>query len=179
MVALAGHAWLLLGACVVAPRGACVVALGECMWFFWGVWFFLGRRAWFFVGGMCGFFQGGVHGFFWGGVHGFFQGGHVWFFPGGCAWFFPGGMRRIRRDTVNERAVRILLECFLVDTLLSGTRMSVGKAFSEAQLFLVVTSLLQKYTLSFPQDKPKPSTASEPGNFFRRPAPYSLIASPR
>ena len=28
---------------------------------------------------------------------------------------FPGGgMRRIRRDTVNERAVRILLECILV-----------------------------------------------------------------
>ena len=31
------------------------------------------------------------------------------------AWFFPGGgVRRIRRDTVNERAVRILLECNLV-----------------------------------------------------------------
>ena len=25
-----------------------------------------------------------------------------------------GGVRRIRRDTVNERAVRILLECILV-----------------------------------------------------------------
>ena len=28
----------------------------------------------------------------------------------GCGW----GVRRIRRDTVNERAVRILLECILV-----------------------------------------------------------------
>ena len=32
-------------------------------------------------------------------------GGHVWLL---------GGVRRIRRDTVNERAVRILLECMLV-----------------------------------------------------------------
>ena len=32
---------------------------------------------------------------------------------GGHAWL-QGGMHRIRRDTVNERAVRILLECILV-----------------------------------------------------------------
>ena len=39
---------------------------------------------------------------------------HAWFFPGGPAWFFlGGGVRRIRRDTVNERAVRILLQCIL------------------------------------------------------------------
>ena len=31
---------------------------------------------------------------------------------GGRAWL--GGAHRIRRDTVNERAVRILLECILV-----------------------------------------------------------------
>ena len=31
---------------------------------------------------------------------------------GGCV--IEGGMHRIRRDTVNERAVRILLECILV-----------------------------------------------------------------
>ena len=28
-----------------------------------------------------------------------------------------GGVHRARRDTVNERAVRILLDCILVDTL--------------------------------------------------------------
>ena len=39
---------------------------------------------------------------------------------GGCAWlqgghaWLLGGMRRTRQDTVNERAVRILLECILV-----------------------------------------------------------------
>ena len=32
---------------------------------------------------------------------------------GGHAWL-RGGVRRIRQDTVNERAVRILLECILV-----------------------------------------------------------------
>ena len=70
------------------------------------------------------------------GGHAWLPGGHVWLL-GGCAWFqggmhgcqghawLPGGMRgsggvcmvgvrRIRRDTVNERAVRILLECILV-----------------------------------------------------------------
>ena len=64
MVATRGRAWLLLGegvcgcsgACVVAPRGVCMVALG---------------------------------------------GGRVW------------DTTRYR-DTVNERAVRILLECILV-----------------------------------------------------------------
>ena len=72
---------------------------------------------------------GGVHGC-WGacmvagGVHVVAR-GHAWLLGGmhgcrGCAWL-PGGMHgcwggvhRIRRDTVNERAVRILLECILV-----------------------------------------------------------------
>ena len=46
------------------------------------------------VGGMRGC-RGGIHGY----------GGHVWLL---------GGVHRIRRDTVNERVVRILLECILV-----------------------------------------------------------------
>ena len=39
-------------------------------------------------------------------------GGHAWLSGGACV--VAGGMHRIRRDTVNERAVRILLECILV-----------------------------------------------------------------
>ena len=60
-----------------------------------------GGRAWLLQGGHAWLLPRGVgvRGFFWGGMHGFFLG---------------GGMRRIRRDTVNERAVRILLECILV-----------------------------------------------------------------
>ena len=121
---LGGCAWLLWGACVVAPGGhawllwrACMVALGGGhTWFLpggvhgfcWGAcmvfargcaWFLLGGHAWFFPGGHAWFFPGGMHGF---------SGGHAWFFLGG------GGVHRIWRDTVNERAVRILLECILV-----------------------------------------------------------------
>ena len=64
--------------------------------------------------GACVVFSGGMRGFFR---------GHVWFFPGVSCMVFSGGMHdffrgggmhRIRRDTVNERAVRILLECILV-----------------------------------------------------------------
>ena len=84
--------------------------------------------AWL-VGGVCGC---GGHAWLWGGVHG--CGGHVWLWGacvvvggmcgyggvGGHAWLLGGmrgcgvGVRRRQRDTVNERAVRILLECILV-----------------------------------------------------------------
>ena len=94
-----GGAWLLWGACVVAPGGACMVApvgVRDCSW-----------------GGMHGFFPGGMHGFSWGAFM-VFPGGHSWL-SGGHAWFFSRrGMCRIRRDTVNERAVCNLLECILV-----------------------------------------------------------------
>ena len=79
------------GACMVAPGGACVVLFGgACMVLFGGahVWFYFGEHAWFYSGGMCGFIQGG------------------------CACFFQ--FFRIQWDTVNERAVHILLECILV-----------------------------------------------------------------
>ena len=65
-----------------------------------------------FLGGACVVFaEGGMHGFFQGDVHGFFQ--------GGLHGFFLGGMHRIRWDTVNERVVRILLECILVHFIFS------------------------------------------------------------
>ena len=68
-----GGVWLLWGACVVAPGGAaCMVALGG--------------HAWLLMGGACVVAPGG---------------GHAW------------DTTRYG-DTVNERAVRILLECILV-----------------------------------------------------------------
>ena len=80
---------------MVALGGACVVALGGvhgCS---------RGGHAWLLL-------QGGMHGC---------SGGHAWLLPGGHAWLLPGGrawdMTRYG-DTVNERAVRILLECILV-----------------------------------------------------------------
>ena len=107
MVAPGGHVWLLWGgACVVALEGAvhgcsrevCGCSWGVCM-VFWGA---------------CMVFSGGHVWFFWGACV-VFSGGHVWFFLRGHAWFFlGGGVHRIWRDTVNERAVRILLECILV-----------------------------------------------------------------
>ena len=103
-----GHAWLFLGgmcgcsegvcgcskgeACVVALKGmqgcsgGCVVALGACM-----------------VapgGSVCGCSQGACM---------VALGGCTWFLQGGHAW---DTMRY--GDTINEQAVRILLECILV-----------------------------------------------------------------
>ena len=44
------------------------------------------------------------------------RGGHAWLLPGGRAWLLGGHAWDMTRygDTVNERAVRILLECILV-----------------------------------------------------------------
>ena len=44
------------------------------------------------------------------------SGGHVWLLPGGHAWLLRGCAWDTMRygDTINERAVRILLECILV-----------------------------------------------------------------
>ena len=110
-----GHVWLLWGACMVAwgrgmhgclGGGACMVAwergmcgcsggdvwlLGGCMV---GVCVWLLQGACMVALGVCMVALGGVHGCSWGG-------GHAW-----------DTMRH--GDMVNERAVRILLECILV-----------------------------------------------------------------
>ena len=107
------------GACMVLFGGACMVLFGgACMVLFGGACVVLfGGHAWFYSGGMHGFIRGGVHGFIRGACMVLF-GGHAWFYSGGmqylggCAWFFQ--FFRIQWDTVNERAVRILLECILV-----------------------------------------------------------------
>ena len=74
-------------------RGGCVVVGGQ-VWLQGGAWLWAGMCG---CGGVCG------------------CGGHVWLWGewGACV-VVGGGMHRIRRDTVNERAVRILLECILV-----------------------------------------------------------------
>ena len=91
--------------CHSVHRGACVVALGgvgTCV------------VAW---GGMRGCSWGGMHGSSWG-VHGC-SGGHAWLLPGGRhAWLLGRRAWDTTKygDTVNERVVRILLECILVYT---------------------------------------------------------------
>ena len=113
-----GYAWLLGG--VHGCWGACLV---------------VGGHAWL-QGDMCGcqgaceVVGGGMHGC-WGacvvagGVHGCWGACMVAGGMHGCqgvcmvargVWLL-GGMCRIRRDTVNERAVRILLECILVENI--------------------------------------------------------------
>ena len=82
---LGGRAWLLRGACVVAPRGC----------------------AWLFLGGVHGFSWGGMSGFFWGACvvfsrgHVWSLGGHAWFF-GGHAWFFPGWACVVHGDEIRS-----------------------------------------------------------------------------
>ena len=60
-----------------------------------------GGHVWLLPGGVHGCSQGGMHGCSQGGMHGCSQGVHAW------------DMTRYG-DTINERAVRILLECILV-----------------------------------------------------------------
>ena len=86
-------------------RGACVVALGGHAWLLPGGW------------GMHGCSQGGVHGCSWGGMRGCSSGACM-VAPRGHAWLLPGGGHAWDTTrygyTINERAVRILLECILV-----------------------------------------------------------------
>ena len=101
--------------------GACVVFIwGACMVFIWGgmCGFYLGGHAWFYsgacmvlFGGMCGFYSGGRAWFYLGGMGGFIRGACMVLF-GGMHGFFS--FFQIQWDTVNERAVCILLECILV-----------------------------------------------------------------
>ena len=66
------------------------------------VWLLSGGHAWLLPGGHA-----------W-----LLLGGHVWLLPGGPAWLLLGrhawDMMRYR-DTINEQAVRKLLECILVN----------------------------------------------------------------
>ena len=62
--------------------------------------------------------------------------GHAWLRGGGCgghAWWLGGGLCGIRRDTINERAVRILLECILV-RLCNNMMISFQKGNSASSL---------------------------------------------
>ena len=102
-----GHAWLLQGACMVAPgvcmaawghvcllQGACVLARGACM-------VAPGGHAYLLLGGMHGCFQGACvvapGGQLPGGACVVAQGGMCGC-SGGHAWLL-GGLRGIRRDT--------------------------------------------------------------------------------
>ena len=67
---------------------------------------------------------GGMHSCWGDGGHAWLGGVWLW---GGCAWLWGGvcgcrGVHRIRRDTVTERVVRILLECILV--IIMSTRIN-------------------------------------------------------
>ena len=100
-----GCAWLLGGACVVAP-GACMVAPGGYAWLLGG--------CMVSPGGMRGCSRG-VHGCSQGacmvaqGLCGFSGEGSMRGCSGGHAWDTTR-----YADMVNERPVRILLECILV-----------------------------------------------------------------
>ena len=117
MVAHGGHAWLLQGVCMVAPGG-----MHGCSW---GVCGCSGE-------GVCGCSQGAGHEWLLQGcVHGCSQKGHVW------------DTTRYG-DMINERAVRILLECILV----TACQQSCGKV-----MFSVV-SVRQLVSLSTGGESP-------------------------
>ena len=72
-----GHAWLLGGACMVAPEG--------------GHEWLLRGHAWLLLGGMCGCSRGGMHGCSGGGACVVFARGACMVFSGGVHGFFQGG----------------------------------------------------------------------------------------
>ena len=105
------------GVCVFLFVGGCGFIRGAMHGFIWGgghVWFYLGGHAWFSSGGPVWFYSGGPVWFYSGGMCGFIQGACMVLFRGGVHGFSVFQFFRIQWDTVNERAVRILLECILV-----------------------------------------------------------------
>ena len=89
-----------------------------------------GRHAWLLLGGMRGCSRGGMHGCSQGGMHGC-SGGVCVVAPGGHAWLLPGGVCVRYRDTVNELAVRILLECILVKSVVPQINEKQKEIFSK------------------------------------------------
>ena len=106
-----GHVWLLPGG-VCGCLGVCGCSWGGCAWLLPGVlgacMVALGGHAWLLPGGHTWLLWGGVVAP--GGMHGC---------SGGACMVAPGGGERAWHttrygDTINERAVRILMECILV-----------------------------------------------------------------
>ena len=103
------------GACMVAREvSGYFEGVGVCGCSGGGVCGCSGGHAWL-LWGACMVALGG-HAWLLGGMHGCSQGGCAWLLRG-CAWLLLGGhvwdtMRY--GDTINEQAVRILLECILV-----------------------------------------------------------------
>ena len=99
VVAPGGHAWLLRGAWLLpggmrgCSRGACVAALGR------GAWLLPGGHVWLLWGGMHG--CSGGHKWLLGGMRGCSRGacvvarGRAWLLPGGCL-VLPGGGGGVR-----------------------------------------------------------------------------------
>ena len=85
MVALGGHVWLLLGGCAWFLPGVRDCSQGACVVAPGGACMVAPRGCMVAPGGVCG-----------------------------CSKGVCMGYDKIRRPTVNERAVRILLECILV-----------------------------------------------------------------
>ena len=147
-----GHAWwgacMVVGACMAGGMhgrrhawqgvcmavGACVAGGRGCAW--QGACVAGGGHAW--QGGAC--VAGGVHG-----KGGCMAGGHVWW--GACMACMPHLTDTMRYgDTVNEWAVRILLECILVviffkNSLPSGTDSKLVIYFKLSSLHILPFSV--------------------------------------
>ena len=140
-----GHAWLLRGACMVAPGGCAWLLGGACMVAPGGVHGCSGGACVVAQGGHAWLLQGGMRGCS-GGACMVALGGHAWLLRGACmvlfgghAWFYSGGMRgfiwgvcvvfSVFSDTMRYgqwAAVRILLECILVWNWSFATLCTIG-----------------------------------------------------
>ena len=117
------HAWLLQGVCMVAlgggmhgcsQGGMCGCSRGHA-WLLWG-----GSACMVAPGGHAWLLWGACMVALGGGMHGCYQGGMCGCSQGGCMVALGRGAWDMTRygDTINERAVCILLECILVSNFI-------------------------------------------------------------
>lgn len=96
--------------------------------------------------------------------------------PSGEALFFHAFLYRYELSP--SRRASFCHECALKVEFLAGRRVCLGDQLAKAEMFLVITSVLQRFQLASPSAEPKPDASGVLGMSLK-PKPHRLIATPR